>query len=120
MRNKLFALAALASALSFSASARAQDDAQSADVRCLIVTIKVMAAANTDEIKSSTLAGAMYFMGKLDGRQPGFDLESAVVTQLGTMKPEDIGREGQRCGAELQTRGASLQQIGNDLTSKGY
>jgi hypothetical protein len=120
MGKRFFAPAALASALLFSAGAAAQDEPQTADVRCLLVTLKMMTAANTDEMKATSLVGVMYYMGKLDGRQPDFDLESAVIAQIKAMTPEDVTKEAQRCGTELQARGKSLQEIGGDLTSKGY
>jgi hypothetical protein len=120
MRKRIFEAAALAAGLAFGGCALANDDAQTADVRCLVVTLKALNVMKTEEMKSSGAVAVMYFVGKLDGREKGFDLQNAIVSEIDKMKSEDLGKEGQRCGAELQTRGQTMQEIGEDLTKKGY
>jgi len=97
----------------------AGDAAQSADVRCLIVMLRLQASSN-ETAKSSSLLGSMYYLGKLDGRAPSLDLEAALIEQFGKMQAADTKNEAVRCGNEMSTRGQAFEKIGEDLSKKGY
>ena len=60
------------------------------------------------------------YVGKLDGRSPGYDLESglaALLTQPGYMT-EVLPKDADRCAAELTSRGSDLEKIGEALKGR--
>lgn len=114
-----FALACAALALSLIQPALAQSIPETQDIRCVVISIRMLGSGNDTE-KSAALVAVMYFLGKLDGRSPGLDLEKAIISQVDAMKPDDAKAEAVRCGTEMQERGKSLETIGTALTKKGY
>jgi len=94
--------------------ARAEDDPNVADVRCLVVAIK-MAGSPESQTRSVAMLAGLYFVGRLRGRAPDMDLEAAMVRQLRTMTTDDIERERLRCGAVLNGQASRLAVISGDL-----
>jgi hypothetical protein len=99
-----------------STAALASPDANTAkpDVDCLVVSMNLL--DSTDPTISKAAAIAMfYWLGKLDGRDPSFDLENIVTDELQSMTPERTRATAFRCGAEMEKRGQSLREIGERL-----
>jgi hypothetical protein len=84
------------------------------DVHCFLVAIK-MADSNQPALQTRGLMGQFYWMGKLDGRTPGIDTETAVMAELPKMLGELFEREYARCDKELRTRGNAELEMGQDL-----
>jgi len=61
----------------------------------------------------------MYFLGRIDGRAPGADLENQIIAQIKTLNNEQFRAEAQRCGQILLVRGKATTEIGRDLVKKG-
>jgi hypothetical protein len=61
----------------------------------------------------------LYFVGRLDGRAPGLDIEAGLRR---LMTPANAGEllkpDLQRCAAILTERGTVLQKIGNSMMGK--
>jgi hypothetical protein len=66
----------------------------------------------------SSIVALMYYFGRLDGRDPGLDIENALVALSSTMTAKDIGAEDVRCGAELNKRGKEMKDIGTHLIER--
>ena len=62
---------------------------------------------------------SLYYIGRLDGRAPNFDLEGAMVEQMLKMTPADYASEAQRCGKRLQAKGQQITTIGKHLVERG-
>jgi hypothetical protein len=83
-------------------------------VHCFIVAIK-MADSNQPALQTSGLMGQFYWMGKLDGRSPGTDMETAVMAELPKMLGDLFQREYARCDQELRARGKAEVEMGRDM-----
>lgn len=98
---------------------RAQDAATAKDVRCLVVSAVLLSSTKEKSIGTAATMSALYFMGRLDGRDPELDLEGQVTDAALTMTPADIKDEAMRCGKELQARGEAISAIGARMQSRG-
>jgi hypothetical protein len=89
-------------------------------VRCLIAFGSASAPGSDipENLKPSLLSGSMYFLGKLQGRDPDLDLESRIAREAQKMAPEDMRDELVRCGNELEDRGAEMNAIASRLSAR--
>lgn len=105
-------LAALVSACAlFSATAQAQQSpAVEADVRCLLLglTIANVEGATAQQQQAGTLI-ATYYVGRIQGRAPTYDLSAGMQAQARALTPELVTQEQQRCSAEFRAVGTALQ-----------
>lgn len=110
--------ALIALTLSEAAAANAaRADENSADLRCLIAAAAMAQQAAAAQ-KGTFTAVAVYYLGKLDGRRPGLDLEARVTEEVKAMAPQDYGPELARCGGEVRERGAAVTAMGARLREK--
>jgi hypothetical protein len=117
MIRSIVFFAALAS-LAAATVARAADEGASPDVRCLAVAA-TMAQSSDPKTQGVSLAAALYYLGKLDGRDPNFDLEGQLKQELAQLKPQDMIAEVQRCGAQLNARQKTVTEIAARLQAQG-
>jgi hypothetical protein len=114
---RIFALALATVAMGALLPAKADEalsQVTTADVRCIIVA-SVM--GNEEANAHSAALLALYFLGRIDGREPpSFDLSKAMVAQISLMSTTDFNSEGKRCGKELEGRGTYLAEVGHKLT----
>ncbi|MGH8199316.1 MAG: hypothetical protein ACREVO_02960 [Steroidobacteraceae bacterium] len=97
----------------------AQDAATTDDVRCVIVgMLMAQSGANAAERQAGPIL-ALYYIGRLDGRSPSFDLEGAIVKEVTKMTQADYLATAHRCGRTLQTRGNEITVISKDLIKRG-
>ena len=92
-------------------------DPNTDDVHCFIVAIR-MADSQEPAIQTSGLMGQLYWMGKLDGRTPGLDMETAVMAELPKMLGDLFQSESARCGKELRERGKAEVEMGKDMQKR--
>lgn len=111
------ALFCLAGSTAVAADA-ANDDATEADVRCVVVAMR-MGSSDNPQMKTAGMIASMYFLGRVDSRNPDLDLETRIIDDLQKMTPEDLRAESQRCGNILTARGAALKTMGEDMIRKG-
>lgn len=58
----------------------------------------------------------MYFVGRIDARSPGYDLQTALIRLVRDPKIDTtLQADAQRCGAVLQQRGDELTKLGEAL-----
>ncbi len=107
-------LAVLAAALSLATSARAQDNDNVSDVRCLVVALDLDRSPDP-QMKSLAMSAGLYFVGRLRGRAPDLDLEAAIIRQLRVMTREDLRTERDRCGTVLASQADKLAVMGEHL-----
>lgn len=88
--------------------------APASDLRCLAVA-SILASNSDPNLKNAGVMAALYYLGKLDGREPGLDLEARLKQEFTQLTPQEIQPEGMRCGAELAARGKAMTEIGARL-----
>ena len=107
---------AMIAALALPLAAPADDFAvNEADLRCLAGMAVALGNAEGDTANALNL-GMIYYLGKIDGRTPDFDVEDGIRRLLvddpsGSSLAGELGR----CGTELQKRGKDMIAIGEAL-----
>jgi hypothetical protein len=110
--------AALVLALAAAAPARAEAPETTSDLKCLVFSMGM--SGNSDATKSAVGAMAtLYFLGRLDGREPALNLEKRLADPDLQLKPSEAARIGMTCGGMLQTRGGELAAMGERLKVVG-
>lgn len=112
MRNFL-AVAAVATMLIASGGAQAQNVETEGDLRC--VAILSIVASQKPELMSGLGFGVMYFVGRIEGREPDVEIQSSLKAEIARLAPSNYGAEAHRCGTVMQEKGELLKQIGEDL-----
>ena len=117
MRNSL--LSVLAGALTFwSVQAPAQDAETIADVRCLIVGVRISGMPDSNMQSAGTML-SLYYIGRLDAHVPKLDIEELMIKEISTMTTSDYGSEAKRCGTSLTDKGQEITRIGRDMIQRG-
>lgn len=104
----------LALALLLTASSYADSTNSAGDVRCLLAAVTMMTSPN-NTIRAAAATSALYYLGRLDGREPGVDLEKLLSEESHRMSPDDLAAESKRCGQELSARARVVSSIGQRL-----
>ena len=86
------------------------------DIRCFVAAINLMQATPDSTARSAAFSSALYYLGRLDGRNPTLNLEELIVAESQKMTQSDIRSELQRCGKALSARGTVVTVIGQKLT----
>jgi hypothetical protein len=97
-----------------SAPTRAQDATTTADVRCIIVGMRLAESVNCPQ-QSRGILLAWYYIGRLDGREPKSDIESLLLAVTAKMSDSDYVSEQDRCEAALADNGKQIIRIGQRL-----
>jgi len=109
MRKLLILAGALAAVAT---AARAEDDAlieaNRADVRCVLAMSIIM---RDDAYRQSGAVGLYYFAGRIEARDPNVDLAAAMKREAARMQNSQYQGEIQRCGAAVQTKTKSLEDL---------
>ncbi|MES2253744.1 MAG: hypothetical protein V4559_01740 [Pseudomonadota bacterium] len=95
-------------------TAPAHADANSEDVRCLIIFMQ-MSNASAQAAQTGGLIGSFYYMGKLDGRLQGMDLEKLILTEVSQMSEVSFKADAKRCGDDMTKRGQAAADLGKAL-----
>jgi hypothetical protein len=106
----------LLAAASAGAVAPPPSGANPADVRCAIVSL-VMAGDPNATIRTAGISASLYWFGRIDRGQPDAVLQQMLESEAKRMPADAIKSEGQRCGKEMEARGAAMQRIGNAITA---
>ena len=89
------------------------------DVHCLAAFILFSETVKEDQ-KSGFLSVAMYYIGRIDGQAPRFDLEKALSELLSNpdYRTKTLPADALRCGTEMQTKGGELKKLGKALQDR--
>lgn len=102
------------------AAAAPDPAAEHRDMRCVAVTAIAAQQAKTPEMRMGAAAGVGYFMGRLKGRDPDFDLVARLSADLKGLKTvEELKPDIVRCAAELKAFGLEAQAAGEALKALG-
>jgi hypothetical protein len=97
--------------LLLTAAGPAPDSETKEDVRCFVAFSLLSSDADEEVVEGGVMA-AQYFLGRLDGRTPGLDLEAAV-TQAGE------GMDEAAHAALLESCGKTFQDRNNEVAKMG-
>lgn len=87
--------------------------ANAADLRCLAV---VASGGLETASRGGQAAGAMYFVGRIDARSPGYDYPGEMMRLI--RSGADLGADRARCSADLKARGAALVELSRSLQAQ--
>jgi hypothetical protein len=93
------------------------DEATRQDIRCFIVVAQ-LSKSDDPAIRDAGRIGSQYFLGRIDGRAPTLDLESAVVAEAASAGTDQRALLAS-CGALMKKRGEEVEAIGARLTARG-
>lgn len=115
--HKVITPAALAAALLFGGGAAAQDTETANDLKC--VAVFSVAASQDADPKAMMAAGVgiFYFLGRIEGRAPGFDVENGLRLEANKLTVPKAVSELNRCAAVLASKAEELQAIGSGMQS---
>jgi hypothetical protein len=115
--GRVLLAAALAAAILAPGAASAQPSAAAdvSDARCVAVLSFAVSKITDEKTKVATSMAIFYYIGKLDGRTPGEDLEAKIRQQVKSFSPDTLKAELDRCGGEFETRSGQVGVIGEHL-----
>lgn len=108
---------ALAAALSQSDPAAANE----ADLRCVAVVLSIIGEHDPQgDQKAGLVGGAMFFIGRIDGRDPNYDLRAGLL-RLAARPDADavITADRVRCANLMIASGEKLVDAGEALVAAG-
>ena len=111
-------LAAMIAALGLASQAAAQAPDVDADLRCAVVMFAIISEA-PEEQRNNLVAGAMFFVGRLDGVVPDAELGSEIRRVVQAMDTALFETERQRCADILQAKGVYLDRLGAAFSESG-
>ena len=89
------------------------------DVQCFVlfaIAVDGAESSNDEKMKQAGSLGMMYFLGKIRVSDPDLDFVEAVRQEANAMDVVPPTEEfGEDCDAEIQTRGAELIDLGQQL-----
>ena len=111
----------MAASLSVSSPAIAVQDpvsqADQKDLEC-IALFALMASDPAEQVSGSV--GMVYYIGRLEGRNPGTDQVRRFYTWASTYTDAEIGamieRSAPRCGQEMQALGNTMITVGREMS----
>ncbi|MGV8928939.1 MAG: hypothetical protein ACOH1E_04250 [Brevundimonas sp.] len=118
------AAALLLATTATSASARADDvsAADTADMQCFVLLAYLSGQAGEDSAEQSGLVGGMmYFLGRLEGREPGTDWMKGLADYILSVDDDalvvEMESNRERCGDILVDRGQALTDWGATVSA---
>lgn len=104
-------IAAAAVAILGTGPSRAETPETAQDLRCLAVSFG-MATNKDPEIAQGAILSALYYLGRVDGREPNFELEKRLSEPNAMPVGKDLEEAIKSCGAKLAARGQELVEMG--------
>jgi hypothetical protein len=106
---RLLANVAVVALIGAAGEARAADDwAMGADLRCVVA---FGALIGNPTYHDAAASGLFYYLGRLEGRDPEFDLGKGLRQVRSAMQSSQFVTEAQRCGAELKAKNDFLKTL---------
>jgi len=105
-RKILFAGAGLSALWSTPCLAQSTDD-----VRCLVLSNAFAKIGSTAEAKKAGESGAVFYLGKIDGRWNDAQLRAAIAQHQKTLKVPNAGPEMKVCMQRMQASYEKLQAL---------
>ena len=91
-------------------------DLNQADATCVFVGMR-MSQSPDERTRGVSIGTIMYFLGKIDGRAPKYDLTAHLIEIQGHMSQDLLVSEAKRCELEIGNRATVINTIGHDLAA---
>ncbi len=114
MIKSIIVSAAMLVAIATSAQGQQPTEDVAADVRCLVVSLRLIHSENP-VLRVGGQQAELYWVGRLDGRAPGADLQSLVSAADHEMNEAKALTETKRCSRELAARELQMPEVGNQI-----
>ncbi|MBV9841675.1 MAG: hypothetical protein JOY99_09130 [Sphingomonadaceae bacterium] len=88
--------------------------AADADLRCFITTAVIAGNADAGS-QPVAMESLLYWLGRLDAQMDDETLKRRVAAEVGKMTQAEFQADAQRCGTEIKTRGAAVQDLGQAI-----
>ncbi len=83
--------------------------ASQADLQCMgLLAVAIDDPALSETLKQQYSGGMMYYLGRLEGRDPGTDWVQRMLDYTDNTPVLQIRSHGQRCGHELIVKGQEI------------
>lgn len=120
MKHTALALALAAGLMASPVAATAQDPIPAADRKDLECAALFAVVAGSDpEFEAAGALGMAYYIGRLEGRNPGQDQVARLFEWVSAQSEDQlmtlIDASGSRCGEELQALGDSMIEAGSSF-----
>jgi hypothetical protein len=91
--------------------AQAESDA---DVRCVVFAVSPLNSSDAD-MRSAGQGLFLYYLGRIDGRDPHFDLEAAVLKATHDAPGNAASAQNKQCAETMRARSKEVAAIGQKL-----
>lgn len=98
-------------------AARATDRQVVADVKCVVVGLRMMQMTAPQQQGAGTMI-ALYYLGRLDSRVPDAEADELIESEAEKMAAAEFHANAVRCGKVFALRGEKIQKISADLSRK--
>ncbi|MBK8630330.1 MAG: hypothetical protein IPN84_09010 [Sphingomonadales bacterium] len=110
MTKSRFSIAILLAATPLPAFAQATETPM-ADMKCMMAAGSIDPASPKEQ-QDAMMLMAVFYVGKVYGRNPAFDVSGFVSQNKAELEAIDIGAELKRCTSEFGKRGEALSKLG--------
>jgi|GEM_PF-6206030 len=86
-----------------------------ADARCLVATSAAVQHASDAQVRRASMAGMLFFLGRLEARLPAAEVERLFSEQAAARRRLDLAAELKACRGYLTERGRALEAMGDRL-----
>lgn len=93
------------------------DTGRDQDLRCLVAITAILPGIPPAE-QAGVQALAMYYVGRIDARDPRFDYEQAMGDLVDRVGMDALRGDMTRCGTQMQARGRALSALGDALARR--
>ena len=84
------------------------------DVKCFVAAVSLLQTPD-NVTRAAAVSSALYYLGRLDGREPGLDLDKLLAQESQRLSPDNLRAELRRCGQTLTARSQMIKEIGQHL-----
>lgn len=95
----------------------AADQQAAADVKCVVVGLRMMKMAAPQQQGAGTMI-ALYYLGRLDSLVSDAEADGLIESEAEKMAAAEFRANAVRCGKAFSLRGKAIQKIGADLSRK--
>jgi hypothetical protein len=88
-------------------------EAPPADIRCLIIGLRMGAEPDAERRSAGNLL-TWYYFGRLE-KMSAKSIEDATLHELAIMTPQDFNSEASRCASVLREKSHVMEEIENNL-----
>jgi hypothetical protein len=97
-------------------TAHAQEAPPPADVRCLMVGMRMSTFTDPEQRTGGNML-TFYYFGRLE-KFSAKAIEDAIIREAAAVTPSDFQADASRCGKTLMDKRDALTQIGGDLAKR--